>query len=65
MSKKALVLWGFHPAHENVPIKLEDYSRTAMERRKKEGWTCGAYAEGEEPTGLIEMSKRKKATGDA
>jgi hypothetical protein len=62
--EKPLVLWGFHPTHGNVPIKLEDHSRVAMVRRQKEGWTCGAYREGDEPTGLIEMAKRRVA-GDA
>jgi hypothetical protein len=59
-----LVLWGFHPSHGNVPIKLEDHSRVAMVRRQKEGWTCGSYAEGEQPTGLIELAKLR-TTGRA
>ena len=50
--KKDLILWGFHPSHGNVPMRLEKYTRKAMERRQSEGWTCAAYAEGDEPTGL-------------
>jgi predicted RNA-binding protein len=49
---KTLILWGFHPAHDNVPMRLEKYSRKAQERRQREGWTCAAYAEGDEPVGL-------------
>ena len=52
MTVKPLILWGFHPSHGNVPMKLEAYSRKAMERRTSEGWKCAAYAEGDEPVGL-------------
>lgn len=54
--KKELILWGFHPAHGNVPMKLEKYSVKAMERRTSEGWKCGAYADGNEPAGLTTMA---------
>jgi len=49
---KTLVLWGFHPAHGNTPLKLDNYSAAEQRRREKEGWTCAAYAVGDEPTGL-------------
>lgn len=62
-SKKPLVLWGKHPAHGNVPIKLEYYSsQAAMERRRREGWTVAVYAEGDEPTGLSLSGAKKKTT---
>lgn len=52
MPAKELVLWGFHRAHGNVPLKLEAYTASAAKRRTREGWTVGAYAKGEEPKGL-------------
>ena len=55
--KDDLILWGFHPSHGNVPLKLEAYSRKAMERRTSEGWKCGAYADGDEPAGLALMAQ--------
>lgn len=61
--KKELVLWGFHPAHGNVPLKLEKYSKAADKSRRSEGWTTAAYAEGDEPTGLaLEAKKVREAT---
>lgn len=47
-----LILWGFHKAHGNVPMKLESYSNQAKMRREREGWTCSGYREGDAPTGL-------------
>jgi hypothetical protein len=58
---RPLVLWGFHPAHGNIPLKLEAYTKGALERRKREGWTCAAYAEGDDPVGLkLQANAAKK-----
>jgi hypothetical protein len=59
--KPPLVLWGFHPAHGNIPLKLEEHSAAALKRRKAEGWTCGVYREGDAPTGLSLLAKGKEA----
>lgn len=59
--KKEIVLWGFHKAHGNIPLKLEEYSRSAQKRREREGWTCGAYAAGDEPVGLRLMATKAQA----
>jgi hypothetical protein len=53
-----LILWGFHPAHGNIPLKLCDYSKAAEKQRQKEGWTTAAYKKGDEPTGLILQAKK-------
>lgn len=60
-SETTLVLWGCHPAHGNIPMKLEKFSATAMKRRQREGWKCAAYRVGEEPTGLKIMADLAKA----
>lgn len=61
--KKELVLWGFHPAHGNVPLKLSEYSKAAEKSRRSEGWTTAGYAKGDEPTGLaLEATKVREAT---
>jgi hypothetical protein len=49
---RKLVLWGWHPAHGAECLKLADYSPAEERRRTAEGWTCGAYAEGDAPEGL-------------
>ena len=51
MIRPEIILWGFKPGHGGV-LKLEPYTRAAYARRTKEGWTCGAYAKGDDPVGL-------------
>jgi hypothetical protein len=46
-------------------MKLEDYSAAALKRRRGEGWTCGAYAAGDEPTGLLLMAGKARQEGAA
>lgn len=60
---KTLILWGFHPSYcGGIPMRLEKYTRKAQERRQREGWTCAAYAEGDEPTGLaLQANLARKA----
>ena len=52
MAKRELVLWGFHPKHQPTPIKLAKWSRSAQSWRESLGWTCGVYAQGDEPKAL-------------
>ena len=47
---KELILWGFHPLHGGVPLKLGAPNEQAQRRR--EGWTTAIYAIGEKPMGL-------------
>lgn len=59
-AKKELVLWGFHWAHGNVPLKLESYSASALKRRKREGWTCAIYPVGDTPWGLFALAEKEQ-----
>ena len=56
--KRELVLWGTHPAHGGIPLKLEHYSKSAKRRREGEGWTGAVYAAGDEPEGLKKAGVR-------
>ena len=47
-----LILWGYHPAYGPAPIKLCEWSRKAQDERTAQGFLCGAYAKGDDPTGL-------------
>lgn len=58
--RQPLVLWGFHPSYGGIPLKLEPYTASAMKRRQREGWTCAAYAEGDEPTGLRLQARKAR-----
>jgi hypothetical protein len=57
MGKKAkaepLILWGKHPAHGNVWIKLNDRGHVLKEREEKrrEGWEVVALRKGDAPEG--------------
>lgn len=53
-----MILWGVHPSYGPAPLKLEPYSRAAMESRTRAGWTCRAYAPGAEPVGLMPKPPR-------
>ncbi len=57
-----LVLWGFHPSHGNVPLKLCDWTRKEQRDRERDGWTCYVYRKGDAPVGLaLEASKARGA----
>jgi hypothetical protein len=58
--RQPLVLWGFHPSYGGIPLKLEPYTASAMKRRQREGWTCAAYAQGDEPTGLRLQARKAR-----
>jgi hypothetical protein len=49
-----MVLWGFHPEHQPMPIALTGGRNIATERafRERAGWTCATYAQGTDPAGL-------------
>lgn len=49
---RPLILWGVHPAHGPLPLKIAEWSRAEQRRRESEGWTCAVYAQGDAPTGL-------------
>jgi hypothetical protein len=50
------VLWGFHPVHMPVPIKLTGgtpaHLRSETVYRERLGWTCAVYRGGVAPVGL-------------
>ena len=56
-----LVIWGFHPAHGNVPMKLGAYSAAAARRREAAGWSVAAYAPGDDPAGLALQAEAVRA----
>lgn len=55
-TQKEIVLWGFHPEFCKTTIKLERYTKAAQKRREKEGWITAGYKQGDEPTGLVQIS---------
>jgi len=59
-----MVLWGFHPSHGYVPLKIAAYeSMRQRARREAEGWTCAVYAQGDEPAGLaLQADAASRAT---
>lgn len=54
------VLWGFHPAHENIPLRLEESTRKAAIRRQAEGWTVESVPAGEAPKLLPILAERAR-----
>lgn len=56
---RPLILWGVHPAHGPLPLKLAEWSRAEQRRRESEGWTCAVYAQGDAPTGLALVTAPK------
>lgn len=49
--KRALVVWGRHPAHGPSWIKLHRYSARANKARADQGWNLAFMAKGETPNG--------------
>lgn len=46
------VLWGVHPAHGSLPLKIAEWSASEQRRREGEGWTCERVSAGKAPTTL-------------
>ena len=60
---RPVVLWGFHPSHGNVVIKLTAggrISKAEQDRRRREGWTLAIYAQGDTPTGLMMQAEQAR-----
>ena len=47
-----MILWGYHPKHQAVPIKLELCTPESYARRGKEGWILAVHEPGIPPRGL-------------
>jgi len=47
-----LVLWGFHPAHGRIALKLAAWTPAVQRSYEMAGWKCAAYKKGESPDGL-------------
>jgi len=55
--KRAIVLWGYHPAYAPVPIKLAAGGaryglKMERKRRERQGFVTSVYRAGDPPEGL-------------